>query len=99
VKVGNHDFPNHHYDAEGDVLYLHADEPAAAQSLLTAEGHLLRFALEGPRLVGVTVFGARALLERDGALRLTVPQTVELLRAQVEGLLGKEPGPAEQPHG
>jgi hypothetical protein len=36
------------------------------------EGHALRFAADG-RLVGLTIVGARALLERDGHITVTIP--------------------------
>ena len=36
------------------------------------EGHALRFDTDG-RLVGLTIVGAKALLERDGHITVTIP--------------------------
>ena len=70
-------FDHADYDAEGDVLYLHVGVPAAAEGEETPEGHLVRFAPGTQRVVGLTIVNARAVLDRDGRLIVTVPETVE----------------------
>jgi len=43
----------------------------------TPEGHVVRYAPGTNRIVGLTVLRARRILERDGHLAVTVPETVE----------------------
>ena len=85
VQIGNHIFDRVHYDAEGDVLYLHRGDPATAVEFdASPEGHALRFDRHGD-LVGVTIINARWLLDHDGAITLTIP-TPERLRLAPEQL-------------
>jgi hypothetical protein len=42
-----------------------------------AKGHVLRFEPGTQRIVGLTVINARWLLDRDGRLTITIPETVE----------------------
>ncbi|MGA8364456.1 MAG: hypothetical protein WB709_08030 [Solirubrobacteraceae bacterium] len=42
----------------------------------TPEGHIVRYAPDTNRVVGLTVLGARRILER-GHLAVTVPETIE----------------------
>lgn len=66
-----------HADYDGDVLYLHIGAPQRADGEETPEGHVLRFEPGTRRIVGLTIINARWLLERDGRLIETVPETVE----------------------
>jgi uncharacterized protein YuzE len=76
ITLGSFEFDNVFYDADVDVLYLHKGEPASAVDFdESPEGHALRFNGEG-KLVGVTVLNAKRLLERDGGLKVTVPEVV-----------------------
>lgn len=60
-----------HYDAEGDVLYLSVGRPQpAAESYETPEGHVLRYNASGA-LIGATLVGAKAILEREGSITIT----------------------------
>ena len=77
VRIGPLVFDHADYDAEGDVLYLHVGEPAEAEGEETPEGHVVRFAPGTQRVVGLTVVNARSVLDRDGRLIVTVPETVE----------------------
>lgn len=77
VHIGPLVFDHVDYDAEGDVLYLHAGAPQEAEGEETPEGHVLRYQPGTSRIVGLTVINARWLLERDGRLIITVPETVE----------------------
>jgi uncharacterized protein YuzE len=77
VHIGPLVFDRGDYDAEGDVLYLHVGEPVAAEGEETPEGHVVRFEPGTQRVVGLTVINARSVLDRDGRLIVTVPETVE----------------------
>jgi hypothetical protein len=70
-------FDDADYDAEGDVLYLHVGASQEAEGEETPEGHVLRFEPGTHRIVGLTVINARWLLDRDGRLTVTIPETVE----------------------
>lgn len=76
VKIGQLAFDHADYDADGDVLYLHVGAPTEAEGEETPEGHVLRFEPGTQRIVGLTVINARWLLDRDGFVRVTVPETV-----------------------
>ena len=76
ITLGSFEFDHVFYDSDVDVLYLHKGEPASAVDFdESPEGHALRFDGEG-ELVGVTVLNAKRLLERDGELKVTVPEVV-----------------------
>ena len=77
VHIGPLIFDHAEYDAEGDVLYLHVGEPVEAEGEETPEGHVLRFEPGTQRVVGLTVINARSVIDRDGRLVITVPETVE----------------------
>jgi hypothetical protein len=51
--------------------------PQDAEGEETPEGHVLRFEPGTQRIVGLTVINARWLLDRDGHLTITIPETVE----------------------
>lgn len=76
VRIANVDFDRVEYDADADVLYLAADDPSRTVDFdETPEGHALRFDISGA-LVGITIVNARKLLERDGGIRITLPETI-----------------------
>lgn len=83
IKIGSVVFDHADYDADSDVLYLHVGEPKMGEGDETPEGRVLRFAPGTQRVVGLTVINARALLMRDGRLRVTVPETVEATAADL----------------
>lgn len=63
------------------VLYLAVGEPrAAADSLVTPEGHVLRYGESGD-LIGVTVINAKWLADRDDGLHVSLPVETEELAA------------------
>ncbi len=76
IKIGSLAFDRAEYDAEHDVLYLHLGEPQDGEGEETPEGHVLRFAPGTKRIVGLTMMSPRFILERDGQLTVTVPETV-----------------------
>ena len=77
VHIGPLVFDHADYDAEGDVLYLHVGAPLEAEGEETPEGHVVRFEPGSQRVVGLTVINARSVIDRDGRLIVTVPETVE----------------------
>ncbi len=80
VTIAGSEFDRVRYDAEADVLYLHAGDPADAVDFdESPEGHHLRFDHEG-HLVGITLVRPRWLLENEGAVTISLPETVLLRR-------------------
>lgn len=77
VEIGPLAFDHADYDADGDVLYLHVGAPTEAEGEETPEGHVLRFEPGTQRIVGLTVLNPRWLLDRNGFLRVTVPEIVQ----------------------
>lgn len=77
VRIGPLVFDHADYDPDGDVLYLHVGEPVEAEGEETPEGHIVRFEPGTQRVVGLTVINARSVIDRDGRLIVTVPETVE----------------------
>ncbi len=87
VHIGPLVFDHADYDRDGDVLYLHIGLPQEGEGEETPEGHVLRFAPGTQRIVGLTVINAQHLLDRDGRLVITVPETVEASAAELAGAL------------
>lgn len=83
IRIGSLSFDHADYDAESDVLYLHVGAPQEAEGEETPEGHVVRYAPGTSHIVGLTVLGARYVLERDGHLAVTVPETVETTAEQL----------------
>lgn len=78
VSVGRYTFDNVSYDAEADVLYLHVGDPSTAVDFdESPEGHAVRFDADG-NFVGMTVLGAKRLLDRDGELTITVLEVMHV---------------------
>jgi len=77
IKISPVTFDHADYDADSDVLYLHVGEPQKAEGEETPEGHVLRYAPGTQNIVGLTVHGARRVLDRDGNLTVTLPEPIE----------------------
>jgi uncharacterized protein YuzE len=76
IRVANTDFNRVDYDAEADVLYLASDDPSHAVDFdETPEGHAVRYGSAG-EIVGITIMNARQLLDENGAIRITLPETI-----------------------
>lgn len=76
ITIGTVTFDNVVYDADGDVLYLSVGKPrSAAESYGTPEGHDVRYDERG-EVIGLTLVNTRWLIERDGELRVTIPNRV-----------------------
>lgn len=73
ITIGHITFDRVRYDADADVLYLHIGDPGTAVDFdETPEGHGVRLDANG-HVVGVTLVGARRLLEENGELEVTLP--------------------------
>lgn len=83
ITIGPVVFDHADYDADNDVLYLHVGEPQKAEGEETPEGHVLRYAPGTRRIVGLTVLGAQRILDRDGELRVTIPESVKASAAEL----------------
>ena len=78
ITIGSTTFENVDYDAEVDVLYLHKGDPSTAVDFdESPEGHALRFDGDG-NLVGVTIVGAKALIDDEGEIKITLPEVVHV---------------------
>lgn len=77
IKIGPVLFDHADFDAEHDVLYLHVGEPQEGEGEETPEGHVIRYAPGSHRIVGLTMLGPRKILERDGRIVVTIPETIE----------------------
>ena len=87
VTIGRTTLDRVVYEADADVLSLHAGDSAGAVEFdESPEGHALRFDGDG-RLVGVTIVDARWLLDREGAIRITGPERLEVARDALRGAL------------
>lgn len=78
ITVGGITFDHVRYDPEADVLYLHVGDPARATTFdESPEGHALRFDDRGD-LVGLTIVNAKALLESEEPVAVTLPDRVTI---------------------
>ena len=77
IRIGPLTFDRADYDAENDVLYLHVGDPQEAEGEETPEGHVLRYAPGTQRIVGLTVLGPQRILDHEGDLRVTIPESVK----------------------
>jgi uncharacterized protein YuzE len=77
IRIGHTAFDHADYDADNDVLYLLVREPQGAEGEETPEGHVLRHALGSHRIVGLTILGARRILDNEGELQVTIPESVK----------------------
>jgi hypothetical protein len=77
LSVGPLSFRMADYDVEHDVLYLHVNSPEPAEGEQTPEGHAIRYAFGTDRVVGLTMFSPRHILEREGKLIVTLPELGE----------------------
>jgi YD repeat-containing protein len=88
ISVGELTFDNVAYDADADVLYLHAGDPTAAIDFdESPEGHALRYDAVG-RLVGITIVNAKWLLEHDQQVTITLPRRIRVGREALAAAIG-----------
>ncbi len=73
VTVAGTSFDKHEYDERGDVLYLSVGDPREAfRTVATPEGHAVDYDEVGT-VIGMVLVNVRFLLDRDGAITITVP--------------------------
>jgi len=78
ITIGSTTFDQVFYDADVDALHLHRGDPSIAVDFdESPDGHALRFDVHGD-LVGVTIVGAKRLIEADGEIKITLPEIVRL---------------------
>jgi hypothetical protein len=82
LRIGPVVFHRADYDSENDILSLSVDQPEPAEAEHTPEGHAIHYAPGTHRIVGLTIFNPRYLLERDGRLTVTFPGIVETRSAE-----------------
>lgn len=63
-------------------------EPQEAEGEETPEGHVLRYAPGSQRIVGLTVLGAQRILDKEGELRVTIPEPVKASADDLAPALG-----------
>jgi uncharacterized protein YuzE len=89
VTIGSLTFDHATYDEQGDILYLHiGDRAAAADGEETPEGHVLRFNARG-EIIGLTIINAKWLLNHDGAVNVTIPEHVTVAPDVLAEALGE----------
>jgi uncharacterized protein YuzE len=78
VSVGTYEFDELCYDSDCDVLSLHrGGEPERAADIFeTPEGHLVLLDVDG-EVTGITLIGAKCLIDRDGKVPVTLPRVVQ----------------------
>jgi uncharacterized protein YuzE len=73
VTIAGTNFDQHEYDEHGDVLYLSIGPPREAhRTTATPEGHAVDYHESGA-MIGMVLVNVRFLLERDGAMTITIP--------------------------
>ena len=71
--VVDYSFDQHRYDDHADVLYLSVGSPReGARTIATPEGHAVDYDDAGA-VIGMVLVNVRFLLERDGAVTVTLP--------------------------
>ena len=73
VTIAGTSFDQHKYDERGDVLYLSVGPPREAdRTIATSEGHAVDYDESGV-VIGMVLVNVRFILERDGAVTVTLP--------------------------
>ena len=86
ITIAGITFDDYEYDARGDVLYLSVGAPReAARTIATAEGHAIDYDEDGA-VIGMVLVNVRFLLDRDGAVTVTIPPD-RLVAARIESAL------------
>jgi uncharacterized protein YuzE len=86
VTIAGTTFDSHEYDDRGDVHYLSVGpQREAARTVATPEGHAVDYDESGA-VIGMVLVNVRFVLERDGAVTVTVPPD-RVVAAQIEPAL------------
>jgi uncharacterized protein YuzE len=73
VTIAGTSFDQHEYDERGDVLYLSVGSPREpTRTTATPEGHAVDYGESGA-VIGMVLVNVRFILERDGAVTVTLP--------------------------
>lgn len=84
IQIGPYTFDRVRYDHDADVLYLSIGDPArAADWDETPAGHAVRFDENGD-LVGLTLIGARRLLDETHGEELLLELPAKASHAELE---------------
>jgi uncharacterized protein YuzE len=90
ITIAGTRFNYHDYDERGDTLFLSVEKPTAKEpngAFETLEGHTVEYDERGA-LFAIEFLNVRWLLERDGELRVTLPeQPARATPQQLEPLL------------
>lgn len=84
VTIADIRFEYHDYDARGDTLFLSVKAPGdqpPENAYETPEGHVVEYDEQGA-VVSIELLNARWLLERDGELRVTLPEQPAVANSQ-----------------
>jgi hypothetical protein len=73
LRAGPYTFSHVTYDPPSDVLYASIGQPRPGRRVETPESHYLRFDSRD-RFTGMILMNPRELLERDGAVYVSLPQ-------------------------
>jgi hypothetical protein len=73
LRAGPYTFSHVTYDPPSDVLYASIGRPRPGTRVETPESHYLRFDSRD-RFTGMILMNPRELLERDGAVNVSLPQ-------------------------
>jgi uncharacterized protein YuzE len=82
LRLGSVTFDYANYDAEFDILYLRVGESEPSEAEDTPEGHSIHYAMGAERIVALTIFSPRYILEHEGRLTVTLPEAVETRSAE-----------------
>ena len=86
ITIAGTAFDQHEYDERGDVLYLSVGSPQTPRkTIATPEGHGVDYDESGA-VIGMVLVNVKFLLERDGALTVTLPPD-RVLAAKIEPAL------------
>ncbi len=86
LTIAGTSFDHHEYDERGDVLYLSVGPPREAfRTVATPEGHAVDYDESGA-VIGMVLVDVRFLLDRDGAVMVTIPPD-RVVPAQIEPAL------------
>jgi uncharacterized protein YuzE len=87
VRIGAWRFDDVAYDRDADVLYLSIGPPKPGTGEETPEGHIVRYDDAG-ELMGITIIGARLLVDAGEPVYVTVSQRSEVSMQALAPALG-----------
>ncbi len=86
ITIADTTFDRHEYDIRGDVLYLSVGTPQTpSKTIATPEGHAVDYDESGA-VSGMVLVNVKFLLDRDGALTVTLPPD-RVFAAKIESAL------------